>query len=61
MIAQSEQVAGRCRWFTTLVSQSAHLPALQAALKGVPVTEVRVIEMAQGQKKSRVLAWTYQD
>jgi 23S rRNA A1618 N6-methylase RlmF len=25
------------------------------------VTEVRVIEMAQGQKKSRVLAWTYQD
>jgi 23S rRNA A1618 N6-methylase RlmF len=30
-------------------------------LKQVPVTEVRVIEMAQGQKKSRVLAWTYQD
>jgi 23S rRNA (adenine1618-N6)-methyltransferase len=61
MIAQSEQVAGRCRWFTTLVSQSAHLPALRAALKQAPVTEVRVIEMAQGQKKSRVLAWTYQD
>jgi len=61
MIAQSEQVAGRCRWFTTLVSQSAHLPALRSALKQVPVTEVRVIEMAQGQKKSRVLAWTYQD
>lgn len=61
MIAQSEQVAERCRWFTTLVSQSAHLPALRSALKQVPVTEVRVIEMAQGQKKSRVLAWTYQD
>ena len=61
MIAQSARVAERCRWFTTLVSQNAHLPALRSALKQVPVTEVRVIEMAQGQKKSRVLAWTYQD
>jgi 23S rRNA (adenine1618-N6)-methyltransferase len=61
MITQSARVAERCRWFTTLVSQNAHLPALRSALKQVPVTEVRVIEMAQGQKKSRVLAWTYQD
>lgn len=61
MIRESEGVAGRCRWFTTLVSQGAHLPVLRTALKLVPVTEVRVIEMAQGQKKSRVLAWTFQN
>lgn len=60
MINGSESVAKRCRWFTTLVSQSAHLPALRAALNALPVTDVRVIEMAQGQKKSRVLAWTFQ-
>lgn len=61
MIAESEGVAGRCRWFTTLVSQSAHLPELRAELRRVAAREVRVLEMAQGRKKSRVLAWTFQD
>jgi 23S rRNA A1618 N6-methylase RlmF len=27
----------------------------------VNAAEVRVIEMAQGQKKSRILAWTFQN
>lgn len=59
MITQSAAVPRACRWFTTLVSKSAHLPALRETLRTVEVADVRTIEMAQGQKKSRILAWTF--
>jgi 23S rRNA (adenine1618-N6)-methyltransferase len=59
MIAQSSEVPDRCRWFTTLVSKSAHLPRLQEALFDAGAADVRTIEMAQGQKRSRLLAWTF--
>ena len=60
MIAQSVECAERCGWFTTLVSKSDNLPSLQKALKAAKAADVKVIEMAQGQKKSRILAWTFQ-
>lgn len=59
MIAESASRPALCGWFTTLVSKSEHLPQLRRSLKQVPVSDVRVIEMSQGQKKSRVLAWTF--
>ncbi|MDB6152757.1 MAG: Ribosomal large subunit methyltransferase [Chthoniobacteraceae bacterium] len=59
MIVQSVAVGRQCKWFTTLVSKSAHLPRLEQALRHAQAAEVRVIEMAQGQKKSRILAWRF--
>lgn len=59
MISESRVFAGQVGWFTTLVSKSAHLPKLQAALRRAEVAESRVVEMAQGQKKSRILAWRW--
>lgn len=59
MIAESADRPQLCFWFTTLVSKSEHLPQLRRALKLVQATEVRVIPMAQGQKQSRILAWTF--
>jgi 23S rRNA (adenine1618-N6)-methyltransferase len=59
MIAESTGVAHACRWFTTLVSKSTHLPRLCHALRQVQATDVRTIEMVHGQKKSRILAWTF--
>lgn len=59
MIAQSAAMSNRCRWFTTLVSKSAHLPRLLHALKAVHAADVKIVEMAHGQKKSRILAWTF--
>lgn len=59
MIEQSVEFRGQCGWFTTLVSRSAHLPRLREALRGVKAQEVRTIDMAQGQKTSRILAWTF--
>ncbi len=59
MIAESADYAAQCGWFTTLVSKSEHLPRLQQALRSVKATAVKVIDMAQGQKKSRILAWSF--
>ncbi|HRH98483.1 MAG TPA: 23S rRNA (adenine(1618)-N(6))-methyltransferase RlmF [Prosthecobacter sp.] len=59
MIEESVLFADRCGWFTTLVSKSEHLPRLEKTLRQVKASEVRTIEMAQGQKKSRILAWRF--
>jgi len=59
MIAQSVGVRRQCRWFTTLVSQSAHLPRLRQSLAAVEPDDVRILDMAHGQKKTRILAWTF--
>jgi 23S rRNA (adenine1618-N6)-methyltransferase len=60
MIEESAHFADRCDWFTTLVSKSEHLPRLEKALRQAKATEVKIIDMAQGQKKSRILVWTFQ-
>lgn len=59
MIAESREFAAHVGWFTTLVSKSEHLPRLEKALRQVQAVEVRLQEMAQGQKKSRVIAWRF--
>lgn len=59
MIKESKDYAGQVLWFTTLVSKSAHLRLLQGVLKQVGAVDVRVCSMAQGQKQSRFLAWTF--
>jgi len=56
-----ESVHVNCRWFTTLVAKASHLPAIYNALKQTKPTNVKTIEMGQGQKKSRIVAWTYQN
>lgn len=59
MVAESAQIRNCCLWFTTLVSRSTSLPAVYRALKEADVQNSRTIEMAQGQKKSRIVAWTF--
>jgi len=59
MIAESVAFSSQVRWFTTLVSSSRNLPALQRALRQAGAVEVRTVPMAQGQKQSRFLAWTF--
>lgn len=59
MIKESKQYATQCVWFTTLISKAANLPGVYSTLKKVNALEVKTIEMSQGQKKSRIVAWTY--
>lgn len=59
MIKESKAFAEQVLWFSSLVSKSAHIRLLQRTLKQVGVAEMRVVSMAQGQKQSRFLAWTF--
>lgn len=59
MIAESLLFKNQVFWFTTLVSKSEHLKSIQIELQKVGVVEQKIIEMAQGNKKSRLVAWTF--
>jgi len=59
MVNESRQHAAQCLWFTTYISKAASLPSVYRALKKVSALEVCTIEMKQGQKQSRIVAWTF--
>ncbi|WP_326982925.1 23S rRNA (adenine(1618)-N(6))-methyltransferase RlmF [Chryseobacterium sp. MYb264] len=59
MIQESALFADQVLWFTCLVSKKDNLPRLQKLLTKVKALDIRIIEMAQGQKISRMLAWTF--
>ncbi len=59
MILQSKQFSTSCFWFTTLIAKEAHLKSIYQALKKVSATEIKTIPMGQGNKTSRIVAWTF--
>lgn len=59
MATQSTRFAKQCLWFTTLVSKKENLRILYNALQKASATEVQTINMSQGQKASRIMAWTF--
>ncbi|MGY4383781.1 23S rRNA (adenine1618-N6)-methyltransferase [Pedobacter sp. UYP24] len=61
MIEESLLFGSQCLWFTSLVSKSANLPFIYGALKYAKAKQVETVQMAQGQKISRFVAWTFQD
>lgn len=59
MVEQSNEFAEQCLWFTSLVSKKDNLQPLYRILEKAKVADFKVVEMAQGQKTSRFIAWTY--
>ncbi|MBO9701817.1 MAG: 23S rRNA (adenine(1618)-N(6))-methyltransferase RlmF [Sporocytophaga sp.] len=59
MINESVNYPMQCLWFTTLVSKKENLSSLYKILNKVNSAEVKTIDMSQGQKISRILAWTF--
>ena len=59
MIKESKQFEIQCQWFTTLISKAATLPSVYRALQKVGVQQVKTMDMQQGQKQSRIVAWTF--
>jgi 23S rRNA (adenine1618-N6)-methyltransferase len=59
MISQSRQFATSCFWFTTLISKSENLKAVLHTLKAAGASDVKTIPMGQGNKISRIVAWTF--
>jgi 23S rRNA (adenine1618-N6)-methyltransferase len=59
MVVESQRFKHQVFWFSTLVSKSENLRAIYDQLKKSGVYSYRTVEMAQGNKKSRFVAWTY--
>ena len=59
MIYESAKYPMHCLWYTTLVSKQAHLNSLYKTLNKVNAANISTIDMAQGQKTCRILAWTF--
>ncbi len=59
MVAESKAFATQVRWFTSLISKESTLPAVYRALTQAGAFTVKTINMAQGQKQSRFVAWTF--
>lgn len=59
MIDESAEFSSQILWFTCLISKKENLFKLNALLKKTKAVEVTTVDMAQGQKVSRFLAWTF--
>lgn len=59
MVYQSKEFAKACLWFSVLVSKQDNLENIYKALRNVGAVEVKTLEMGQGNKVSRIVAWTY--
>lgn len=59
MIYESVKYPMNCMWFTTLVSKKENLASIYKTLNKVNAVEIKTIDMAQGQKTSRFVAWTF--
>lgn len=59
LIYESRYFAKQCQWFTSLVSKESNLKTIYNHLKKVNVKDVKTIEMGQGQKISRIIAWNF--
>ncbi len=59
MIYQSKLFAHSCFWFSSLIAKQTHLKVIYAALEKASAYEVQTIAMGQGNKTSRMVAWTF--
>jgi len=59
MITESKEFGKQCYWFSTLVSKKENLKGIYSALKSANVDTIKTINMGQGNKMSRIVAWTF--
>ncbi|MUU77715.1 23S rRNA (adenine(1618)-N(6))-methyltransferase RlmF [Winogradskyella endarachnes] len=59
MIYESKHFGKQCYWFTSLISKETTLKPTYKILQKVNATDVKTIEMGQGNKISRFIAWTF--
>ncbi len=60
MIKESVLFKTQVEWFTTLVSKNEHLPKIKKQLEKLKV-DYKVVDMSQGNKKSRFIAWQFKE
>jgi len=56
---QSSLLKTNCLWYTCLVSKTQHVLSMETSLKKLGATDFKILQMALGNKISRVVAWTF--
>jgi len=59
MIHESVEFKSEVLWFTTLVSKQENLDAIYKELEKLNIQEYKAIQMKQGNKLTRVVAWSF--
>ncbi len=59
MITESKDFSQQVLWFTSLVSKSDNVKPLKKLLSQMGAKQVKVVNMSQGQKISRLIAWSF--
>ncbi|HCG8481532.1 TPA: 23S rRNA (adenine(1618)-N(6))-methyltransferase RlmF [Vibrio parahaemolyticus] len=61
MANESQAFSSQVLWFTTLISKKDNVRPMRKQLEKLGVKAIRVVEMSQGQKISRFMAWSFMD
>jgi len=59
MLKESKKFAQQCKWFTSLVSKGENVKPSLKLLGKLKAVEIKEINMQQGNKVTRVLAWRF--
>lgn len=59
MIHQSKLFANSCCWFTTIISKQSNLKHIYRFLEQIEAFQIKTIPMSQGNKISRIVAWSF--
>jgi 23S rRNA (adenine1618-N6)-methyltransferase len=59
MVKESQFFAMQCRWFTSLVSKVDNVKPTIKLINKLGATQVKEIQMNQGNKITRIIAWSY--
>ncbi|MCE7519163.1 23S rRNA (adenine(1618)-N(6))-methyltransferase RlmF [Vreelandella titanicae] len=59
LIRESQVYSTQCRWFSSLVSKADNVKPAKKLIRKLGAVDSREIEMKQGNKVTRILAWTF--
>ena len=59
MIKESKRIQNQVLWITCLVSKKDHISQLKLSIKKSNAKQVKIVNMAQGQKISRFIVWSF--
>lgn len=59
MVRQSRQFLHSVFWFSSVVAKKSHLQGIYDELRKAKAEDVKTIPMGQGNKTSRIIAWTF--
>jgi len=59
MAMESQNFADQVKWFTSLLSKKDNIKPIYRLLRDLNVKQIKTVQMGQGNKKSRFIAWQF--